>query len=146
MGLKQHETDIKKPCDATRRLHCDYCAKQFKTVKYRKIHERIHTGENSHTCKYCKKVFSQRSNLTVHVKKNITHIRLRSFLWRNAKNWMKNQQTLMKNQKLVRNHQKRNLPKNLMKNQMLMKNRMLLKNRKLMENRQKRKKSVDFVF
>ena len=78
-GLKQHETDIKKPCDATRRLHCDYCAKQFKTVKYRKIHERIHTGENSHTCKYCKKVFSQRSNLTVHVKKHHPH-KVKEFL------------------------------------------------------------------
>merc|ERR1740129_527259 len=84
MGLKQHETDIKKPCDATRRLHCDYCAKQFKTVKYRKIHERIHTGENSHTCKYCKKVFSQRSNLTVHVKKHHPH-KVKEFLMEKRK-------------------------------------------------------------
>ena len=83
-GLKQHETDIKKPCDATRRLHCDYCAKQFKTVKYRKIHERIHTGENSHTCKYCKKVFSQRSNLTVHVKKHHPH-KIKEFLMEKRK-------------------------------------------------------------
>ena len=83
-GLKQHETDIKKPCDATRRLHCDYCAKQFKTVKYRKIHERIHTGENSHTCKYCKKVFSQRSNLTVHVKKHHPH-KVKEFLMEKRK-------------------------------------------------------------
>ena len=83
-GLKQHETDIKKPCDATRRLHCDYCAKQFKTVKYRKIHERIHTGENSHTCQYCKKVFSQRSNLTVHVKKHHPH-KVKEFLMEKRK-------------------------------------------------------------
>jgi len=68
-GLEHHETNKKKACDAIRRLSCDYCGKRSKTTKYVKIHERIHTGVNTHSCRYCGKLFSQRCNLRTHLKK-----------------------------------------------------------------------------
>ena len=43
-GLEHHQNSKKRACDKIRRLTCNYCDKRFKTTKYVRIHERLHTG------------------------------------------------------------------------------------------------------
>ena len=78
------------------RHKCTHCGLKFKNESYLERHySEVHNqmncdtmkqGEpeenealNYHTCKYCKKVFSQKSNLTVHVKKHHPH-KVKEFL------------------------------------------------------------------
>ena len=45
---------------------CKYCKKTFTQQHSMKTHERIHTGEKPYSCKYCEKKFSQQQSVKAH--------------------------------------------------------------------------------
>ena len=51
-------------------LRCPTCHKGFSTMSHLKRHQLIHTGERPYPCPYCGRRYNQRSNVTLHLKKN----------------------------------------------------------------------------
>ncbi|XP_045898291.1 gastrula zinc finger protein XlCGF67.1-like isoform X1 [Micropterus dolomieu] len=69
-GSSSDSTDVQKRRgrDGLKRHSCQHCDKSFTTLRYLKIHQRLHTGEKLHSCDQCGKTFTTSSHLNVHIR------------------------------------------------------------------------------
>ena len=70
IGDNSKKATIAKYLDSEKSYGCRYCDKTFTKPHFAKIHERVHTGENTgekhYACRYCGKKFSQSGSARIH--------------------------------------------------------------------------------
>ena len=70
IGDNSKKATIAKYLDSEKSYGCRYCDKTFTKPHFAKIHERVHTGENTgekhYACRYCGKKFSQSGSAKIH--------------------------------------------------------------------------------
>ncbi|XP_055382523.1 uncharacterized protein LOC129612783 [Condylostylus longicornis] len=75
--------------------NCRFCPKIFKTVEYRILHEKAHTGTGNFTCKYCEQKFNSIGTMWSHQRncpKKFEESNQASEFWQNYENRLRTAQ------------------------------------------------------
>ena len=68
--VQKSNPNVEKSRNNQKSYGCSYCDKTFTKPHFAKIHERVHTGENTgekhYACRYCDKKFSQSGSAKIH--------------------------------------------------------------------------------
>ena len=80
---------------------CEFCQKCFSQRYELTRHIRTHTKEKPYQCEYCQKCFSRRSNLTRHIR---THTKEKPYQCENCQKWFSQRSVLTKH--IIRTHTK----------------------------------------